>query len=265
MNKWFVSAIIVMTSLAVFAAPRAKPKPSPTPELSVREEALKENSSIDEKAYKKTIRASEAQQADVSSFLKLQDPAPELKNRPWSYEFSFKLQGMKPMGTGHVADTTFALSNYGTTVMPSLDFGFMLSAVQNNQATWGSGLGVHAGYMAQQTTLLTPSGYQYNDARLSTGMLSLVWNNRYTNTLYPKWSLLLNPEVGVVRYTQTSLSNPVANFSQQNNYWGSALGVEYALTKKWGVLTQYSYRQAASNNTSEVQKDNLEVGTSVLW
>ncbi|MGZ3743869.1 MAG: hypothetical protein ACXWRA_08460, partial [Pseudobdellovibrionaceae bacterium] len=68
MNKYLVSLFLLIFSTAA-------------PALSLRALAVKENKSIDAKAYRKTIRASETQQANVASFLKLQDPAPELRDR----------------------------------------------------------------------------------------------------------------------------------------------------------------------------------------
>jgi hypothetical protein len=268
MNKYFVTTLMALTALSATAAPKArKEAPAPAPEVSTRQEALKENSSIDEKAYKKTIQASEAQQADVQSFLKLQDPTPELRNRPWLWSFAFKLQSFQPQGTGRAANTNFALENYGTTVMPSIEFGFLLNPVENKKWNWGSGAAVHVGYTAQQTSLVTPSGYAFDDARLNSGLLSLVWNNRIHTTTLPNWTALINPEYGVVNYTQTSAKNSQANFNQQNNYWGTAIGVEYAMSKKWGVLGQYSYREASAGKSevTDLQNSNFEIGTSVVW
>jgi hypothetical protein len=268
MNKYFVSMMLILSTSVGMAAPKSrKPAPSPTPELSVRQEALKENSSIDEKAYKKTIQASEAQQADVQSFLKLDDPTPELRNRPWFWTFAFKLQSFKPMGTGHVSNSNFALDSYGTGVMPSIDLGFLVDTVQNENVAWGTGLGVHAGYTTQKTNLVTPSGFSFDDARLSSSLLSAVWNNRFKTSRLPRWTALVNPEYGAVNYTQTATNNTQANFAQQNNYWGAAVGVEYAVSKKWGVLGQYAYRHAsaARSDESNLQQNNLEIGTSVIW
>jgi opacity protein-like surface antigen len=267
-NKWFFSAIVLMTSLAVFAAPKTRkaPAPAPTPQMSVHDEALKENSSIDVKAYKKTIQASEAQQADVQSFLKLQDPAPELRNRPWFWSFAFKLQSFKPMGVGSVSTSTYGLDSYGTSVMPSIELGFMVPAIQKDSWSWASGMALHGGYTVQQTNLVTASGFSYNNTRLSSAMLSLIWNNRF-GPAQSRWSFLLNPEVGVINYTQTASQNSEANFTQQNGYLGVGLGVDYSLTKKWGLLAQYNYRQAnaSKSDITDVQKNTFEIGTSVIW
>src|SRR5207253_9380803 len=121
---------------------------------SDREEALNEISSIDEKSYKKTIQASEAQQATVQSFLKLQDPAPELRNRHWLWSFAFKLQSFQPKGTGRVSNTTMALDNYGSGVMPAVEIGFLVNTAQSENWNWATGLAAHAGYTAQKTSLI---------------------------------------------------------------------------------------------------------------
>lgn len=265
MNKYFASVLLIVSS-TVWAAPKALPK-APAEPLSLRTEAVKENQSIDEKAYKKTLQASEAQQANVSSFLKLQDPTPELRDRPWLYTFAFKLQNLQPLGTGKVGDLRFDLESYGSSVMPSLEFGVLMNAIESKKLSWATGLTAHGGYMTQRTDLLTPSGYQYKDTRLTTTLLSAVWSNRFKPGFAPKLSFLLNPEIGFVNYTQTSLESSVANFAQQNNFWGMGLGAEYSFTRKWAVLAQYSYRTADAKNieTSNLQKNNVEIGTQVTW
>jgi opacity protein-like surface antigen len=267
---FFSAALILATSLHAAAEAKSSADtnaPVIPKEMSTREEALKENSSIDEKAYKKTIQASSAQQANVGSFLKLEDPSPELRNRSWLYNFAFKLQGFTPLGVGQVSDTSLNLQSYGSTVMPSIEFGFLKTAMQNDAWTWNTGLAAHAGYTSQKTNLVTPSGYSFDDARLNSGLISAVWTNRINNFNASNWSALVSPEYGIINYTQTASNNSLANFSQQNEYWGLALGAEYALSKKWGVLSQYSFRQAsaAKREFSDLQNNNFEIGTSVVW
>jgi opacity protein-like surface antigen len=270
MNKHLVPALLLMFSLTAAAAPKTTKKIVPTPvseESSVRETALKENQSIDKKAYKKTIQATESQQANVASFLKLQDPTPELRDRPWLYTFALKLQSLQPLGTGKVGDMIFDLNRYGTGLMPSLEFGFLIDVADKKKFSWASGLSAHAGYMNQKTNLVTPIGYQYKDTRLTTSLISAIWNNRFRLGFAPEVSLLLNPEVGFVNYTQTNTESSIANFNQQNNYWGLSLGAEHSFTRKWAVLAQYSYREASAKNikTSNLQKNNIEIGTQVTW
>lgn len=268
MNKYFVSAVLLTSSLTAVAAPKSTKKiHTPVIETSLREEAVKENKSIDEKAYKKTIQASEAQQANVSSFLKLQDPTPELRNRPWLWTFAFKMQNLQPLGTGKVANYDFDLDSYGSGLMPSLDFGFLIEAIQGSRASWSTGLSVHGGYMSQKTDLVAPNGFTFSDTRLTTTLLSAVWNHRVKTGFAPKLSFLVNPELGFVNYTQTNNSSTLANFSQQNNFWGVGVGAEYAFTPKWALLAQYSYRDAEAKKaeTSNLQKNNVEIGTQVTW
>jgi opacity protein-like surface antigen len=77
----------------------------------------------------------------------------------------------------------------------------------------------------------------------------------------------LNPEIGFVSYTQTSAESSVANFAQQNNFWGLGFGAEYSFTRKWAVLAQFSYRNADAKNLeiSNLQKNNLDIGTNITW
>ena len=98
--------------------------------LSPRELAIQENSSIDQRAYKKTIQASEAQPANVQGLLKLQDPTPELRNRPWLWTFVFKLQSFIPLGKGRVSNATYAHEDYGANMMPSSEVGFLINAAE---------------------------------------------------------------------------------------------------------------------------------------
>lgn len=268
MNKYFVSAALLASSLTAFAAPKSSSKSTPPKEeTSIRAEALKENKSIDEKAYKKTIQASEAQQADVSSLLKLQDPAPELRNRPWLWTFAFKLQNLQPLGVGKVANYSFDLESYGSSTMPSLEFGFLLNTIEGQKVTWATGLAAHGGYMSQKTDLMAPNGYNFSDTRLTTTLVSAVWNNRFKTGYTPKLAFLVNPEYGFVNYTQTNTTSTLANFSQQNNYWGVGVGAEYFFTPKWALVAQYSYRDADAKKAEIVnlQKNNVEIGTQVTW
>ncbi|MBK9323677.1 MAG: hypothetical protein IPM97_12160 [Bdellovibrionaceae bacterium] len=256
MNKFSCSIfLIVLIATPAFA------------EISPRELAIRENSSIDQKAYKKTIQASEAQQANVQSFLKLQDPAPELRRRAWLWTFALKLQSFKPLGTGRVSNATFSLEDYGPSLMPSLEFGFLSKPLLKQSFSWFTGLATHVGYMTQKTQLVTPSGYSFDNAHLNSGLLSLIWSNRFNIVQSPSWSVLANPEFGVVNYTQTATKSTLANFTQQSTFWGLGLGVEYALSKKWGLVGLYSYRQRDSvrSSATDLQKSNFEIGTSVIW
>jgi len=267
--KYFVTTLVLASTMVAVAAPK-KRKQAPeiiSIEVSTREEAINENKSIDEKAYKKTIQASEAQQANVSSFLKLQDPTPELRDRAWLWTFAFKMQSLEPVGTGKVSDLTFDLQSYGKSVMPSMEFGFLLNAVDAKYVAWSTGLSAHAGYMSQKTDLITPAGYTYADTRLTTTLASAVWANRFKLNAAPKVSFLVNPEIGAVNYTQSSTQSSIANFSQQNNFWGLGVGAEYLFNRKWAVLAQYSYREAnqQEESASNLQKNNLEIGTQVTW
>jgi len=234
---------------------------------SLREEALRETQSLDKKAYRKSIQASEAQQAQVASFLKLQDPTPELRNRPWFWTFAFKMQSLQPLGTGKVVDLSYALESYGPSVMPSAEFGFVLPVLEAKHLSWGTGLAAHAGYMTQKTDLVTPSGFRYKDTRLTTTLASLVWTQRLKFKGLPKLGFLLNPEFGFVNYTQTSQASSMANFTQQNNYWGAGAGMEYFFTPKFAVLAQYTHRRASTEKEtlSNIQKNSFEVGTQVTW
>ncbi len=261
MNKYLVFVFLMSAS---FNFAQAATTPA---ESSTRAMAVKENKSLDEKSYKKAIQASESQQANVSSFLKLQDPTPELRDRPWLYTFAFKIQSLQPLGTGTVGDLAFALDSYGTGLMPSLEFGFLINAIDGQKLSWASGLAAQAGYMVQKTDLVTPTGYQYKDTRLTTTLVSALWNNRFKPSFAPNLSFLLNPEIGFVNYTQTNTESSLANFNQQNNFWGVGLGAEYFFTHKWAVLAQYNYREANAKNleTSDLQKNNLEIGTQVAW
>lgn len=267
MNKFFLTTILLLGSLNVLAAPKVQKKKPSKDSVSVRAIAEQENRSIDEKAYKKTIQASEAQQANVSSFLKLQDPTPELRDRPWFWTFAFKMQNLRPMGTGAVANYVFDLDSYGPGMMPSLEYGFLVNAVEGQQLSWATGLSAHAGYMMQKTDLVAPSGYVFADTRLATTLVSVVWGNRFKPGFAPKWSLLVNPEIGFVNYTQTSLNSALTNFSQQNRFLGMGLGLEYSFTHKFALMAQYSYRNADTKNakSSNLQKNNLEVGTQITW
>lgn len=269
MTKFFMSAVLLIASFPVLGAPKsAAKKPVTAPVVvSVRAEALKENKSIDEKAYRKSLQASDAQQANVAAFLKLQDPTPELRDRPWLWTFAFKMQQLQPLGTGKAANYNFALDSYGVGTMPSLEFGFLVNVIEAKRASWTTGLSAHAGYMSQKTNLVAPNGYTLDNTRLATTLVSSVLNNRFKTTYIPKMALLVNPELGFVNYTQTNSSSTIANFSQQNTYWGVGLGAEYSFTSKWAIVAQYSYRNAETKKAeiSSLQKDNLEIGTQVTW
>jgi hypothetical protein len=235
--------------------------------MSTREEALQENSTLNEKSYRKTIHASEAQQANVESFLKLEDPSLELRDRAWLWNFSFRIQSLQPMGTGKVATSNFDLASYGRSLMPSLELGMLMEVMQRPSMTWTSGLSARAGASTQSTKLMGSNGYVYDDARLNTMILSGVWNNRLSMAALKNWILLLEPEIGAINYTQTASGTDLANFSQQNSFWGMGLGVEYVVNKKWGLVAEYKRRTAGTADIakSNIQNDNYEIGTSVVW
>lgn len=265
MNKWFVCFFLLSAAGASSWAASSTKKVS-TPEMSVRDEAILENESIDQKAYKKTIRASEAQQANVSSFLKLKDPTPELQQRSWLWDMGFKLQTLKPSGYARVEDLGVNLDSYGSGLMPSLDLGILVPMTPQAATQWSTGPGVSAGYMTQKTTLVSPSGYQFSDTRLSTSLLSLVWKNQFRDTSHPRWSYLVNPAFGEISYSQGNPQSSLANFTQHSGFFGLGLGVDYSVSRQWGLLAEYDYRDiSGAAQGLQIQKDNFEIGTTVTW
>lgn len=268
-----LSFALFLTTPTLFAATSSAVKSpadlntSASTNLSTRQEALRENSTINEKAYRKTIHASEAQGANVESFLKLEDPSLELRDRPWLWTFAFKVQTLKPAGTGTVARNTFDFSTYGQAVMPSIELGILFDLVQGSSVSWSSGLAAHAGASTQTTELAGSNGYIYDQARLNTTILSGIWNNRFKTSSLKNVSFLLNPEMGVINYAQSATGTDLANLSQQNNFWGVGLGVEYAFNKKWGIVAEYKNRKAAVADIAkaDIQPQSFEIGTSVVW
>lgn len=259
-------SLLAATPLLAVAAPASSASSSSTAR-SIREEAVRENSTINEKTYRKTIRASEAQDANVESFLKLEDPSLELRNRAWLWTFEFKVQTFAPIGTARVATSRFDLSGYGESLLPSIELGAMIEVMDRPSVRWSSGLAAYAGIASQTTALRSSTGFVYQDARLNTTVLSGVWNNRLSSPKAPNWTALVNPEIGAINYTQTAPNSSFANFSQQNGFWGLGLGVEYAVNEKWGIVGEYRRRTANAENIAQtnIPTNNFEIGTSVVW
>ncbi len=196
----------------------------------------------------------------------LKDPKPEIVTRPWQYFAGFTAQQFQPKGTVTTLTAgTFDLSKNEQTFMPGLTFGVMTPEWNLKNVLISGGLRFDASMATQNAAVTVSSGAAVDDARLNTTMASggPVLNLRYAKL---SWlALTFTPQFGNLSYTQTS-SNEFAHFSKQASYLAMNYGLDFRLTKKWSVFTEWSQRELRDQNQEiALEKDNFELGTRVSW
>ncbi|MEN0058059.1 MAG: hypothetical protein AAGB31_04440 [Bdellovibrio sp.] len=229
-----------------------------TATLSLRDKALAE-ARVDGKTQK---NASDAQ---TTGMLTLKDPRLEVQTRSWSYFAG--LTGQNFQSEGVVTKTgsgSFDLGQNSTTLMPGVEVGFLTPSFQTRQVLWKFGLRFKGSFASQETSVSLDSGYQINDARLNTTLLSAGPLMSVQWTQAPRWSFTFSPQIGSLSYTQTS-GNDFASFSKNGTFEAFSYGVDFTLTPRWGVFTEWTQRQLKDSTEIALQQDNLELGTRITW
>lgn len=160
---------------------------------------------------------------------------------------------------------TFDLGKNDSTVMPTLKIGAISTPWATGPLNWQLGARGQASFASQETSGLLGSGYQVDDARLNTTMLSvgpvmaLSWERL-------SWlSFTFSPQWGSINYTQSS-SNDLAKFSKAAGYEALHYGLDFQIGSKWSVFTEYSNKQLRGGNEQvAIQANNFELGTKVQW
>ncbi|WP_413585016.1 hypothetical protein [Bdellovibrio sp. HCB274] len=208
-----------------------------------------------------TASATDAQ----TGMLVLKDPKPEVVSRPWQYIAGFTAQNFQAQGTVTTdAAGTFDLSQNGQTFMPGLMLGVMSSEWNVKNILISGGLRFNGSLASQSVSAKMPSGVVIDDARLNTSLLSggVVLSLRHANLAWV--AVTVAPQYGTVNYTQSS-TNDFAKFSKQASYNAINYGLDFRLTKKWSVFTEWSQRELRDTTEIALQKDNFELGTKVSW
>ncbi|MBO9667326.1 MAG: hypothetical protein J7501_11000 [Bdellovibrio sp.] len=224
---------------------------------TIREQALAETKIV-------ATAQTSATDAQTTGMLVLKDPRPEILTRSWQYFAGFTAQNFQPEGKATNTTTTFDLGENGSTFMPGLTLGVMGPEWNLKSVLISVGVRGDASFASQSVSAVLPSGFT-EEARLNTTLMSAgpALNLRWEGL---RWlGLTFTPQFGSLNYTQTS-SNDFAHFSKRAAYTAMAYGLDFRLTRKWSVFTEWSQRSLNdSNQEIALQKDNFELGTKVSW
>ena len=207
-----------------------------------------------------------ATDAQTTGMLKLKDPRPEIITRSWQYFAGLTAQNFQAQGVVTTdSAAVFDLSKSGETFMPGLTVGVMGPEWNLKSVLISLGGRADGQFSSQSVSAVLPSGYTVDDARLNTTLLSIgpVLGLRHDNL---RWlSLTFSPQFGTLNYTQTS-SNDYAHFSKTASYLAMNYALDFRLTQKWSIFTEWSQREIRdSHQELALQKDNFELGTKVTW
>lgn len=255
-----LAAIILFGSLSHAQNSSTLSTTSASEPSSMRDMALAA-AKVDNKAQ---ASATDAQVA--GGYLTLKDPRPEIVGRSWKYFASLSFQTFQAEGfASNDSAETFDLGKNDSTVMPSIKLGAMTVPLATGPVNWQFGARGQASFSSQETSGLLGSGYQVDDARLNSTLLSvgpviaLSWQRL-------AWlSFTFSPQYGTLNYTQSS-SNDLAKFSKQAGYEALHYGLDFQIGTKWSVFTEYSNRALRDGNEQvAIQANNFELGTKVQW
>lgn len=207
-----------------------------------------------------------------SGMLTLKDPRPEVINRKFKYIAGLKAQSYSPKGiisTDMVGNLD--LSTADSTIMPGFLIGINSSEFEINnlpEISYTIGMRADSEFASQPVKTIFKSGYTITDSRLNTSIiaagpsLSFQLKNKPW-IINPKLSL--TAQYGTVTYTQTS-ANEFARFTRLAGLKAVMIDLDIPLTKNNSVYAGYSMRDLVDSETQlALQKDNLEVGTKVVW
>lgn len=251
-----LSCVAMVSLSTAFTNSRAE-----VPSQSLRAQAILENN-VPEVNKKNTTN-----DGRVEGMLSLKDPRLEVSARWILYSVQLSAQQFQPSGTVRSdLGYTFDLQQSSVTVMPGLTFGFIIPAFSNNKAKLRVGLAGKINYSNQSTNVVFPSGYAESEVRLSSLILAanpyLNLTSQSLDWLSMNWGL----EYGDISYTQSS-SNDLASFTKRGGYKGWNTGLNFQLSEKWALTSNYAQRKMtdSDNNSIQIQSNNYEVGTQVTW
>ncbi len=201
------------------------------------------------------------------TMLTLKDPRPEIRGRSWDYSLQLGLQEFQPRGiiSNERTNSQFNLNENGGTVLPSIEFGLRSNLI--DQAKWNAkwNLGGFFAYTSQKASAKFDTGFEVPNVRLNTMLLGVNPTISLNFARLHRLHFNLGAEWGKVSYTQVS-TNEYAAVRQAAQYSGATAGLEYTLNPTWSLTSRYARRNInEKNSTIQIQPNNIEVGTRILW
>lgn len=226
---------------------------------SLREVALQESKAIG-------IKQASATDAQVSGMLSLKDPRPEILTRRFKYMVGFYAQNFQAQGEVDTdLEQSFNLAKNSSTFMPGIEIGLLSAEMMTGPVFWSLGLKGRGSYSSQATGAQLSSGFQVDDARLNTTMLSLGPLVKAGWGRLPWLSFALMPQWGTVNFTQTS-ANDFAQFSKHSRYEALNYGLHLQVNPTWTLFAEWSERHLVDHSEKlALQKNNFELGAQLAW
>lgn len=266
--KVLVLFILLASSLNVFGASttkkakRSAATTQATP-VSLREKALSE--SIPEPASKSSAKAAVTDAQVNSSYLRLEDPRPKIITRNHKYNLGLQLTRWTPQGEAVLpAGTTMNLATTGSTVMPTVSFGFLRELHFTSQYLLNWGGAVAGAYSSQAANFTLPSGYKIEGSRLNTTIVKLLLPLQAKTADLKDLALTLTPQVGALNYTQAGVDS-LANFSKQTTFTGLGLEIAYNVDPNVALTLETISNQELGSQNIKVQSRQINLGTQVIW
>jgi hypothetical protein len=235
---------------------------SMTAPIDLRERAVQEI----QQQGRHANRSTDAQVADGTGMLSLEDPMPKARGRSWDYFIRFALQVYSPGGIAgnDLSNSRFSLDSTPPALMPALTVGFRNGLIKRDSWSLAWGLGGRIAYTSEKGHACFSTGFCEKETQLNTLMTSGIPELVLKFARLNKWSLNAGPELGTLNYSQTS-GNKFAAFSAQSPYLGYTAGAEYAFAKSWSALFSYTHRELTKSTDLKIQADNYELGTRLTW
>jgi hypothetical protein len=230
--------------------------------IDLRDRALQEI----QQQGKHSNRSTDAQVANGTGMLSLEDPMPKARGRSWDYFIRFALQVYSPAGVAgnDLSHSRFSLDSIPPAIMPALTVGFRSNLIKSDAWSLAWGLGGRLAYTSEKSHACFTTGFCEKEAQLNTLMTSGIPELILKFARFNKWSFNAGPELGTLNYSQTS-GNKFAAFSAQSPYIGYTAGAEYAFAKSRSALFSYTHRELTKSTDLGIQANNYELGTRLTW
>lgn len=267
----FLSACALLTLLTFQANAQTTKKkftakPTPPPEVSIREQASTEIQTLPASTAKHTSTTGALSREQTATMLILEDPfeAPRLRTFQWG--FGIHLTNYKPQGTVEVSgigNQNLGASN--STYMPSISLGTLYGLNDSSMGAFEIGVELEGGFATQESSVRSGNGTILK-GRMNTSLLDaraqVRWGQGFKSPVH------VRAGYGVARYTVTQTSDSsLARWTRDGNLTSMLLGLDYKLSRKW--VAQVNYRTYGTRGGFPQGLDapaaGFDLGAQVIW
>lgn len=257
----FVLALIIWLSSTPSLAAKPTSTTVPPVEKSLSEQAILENADPTPAVILKTKKSTAPLTPVIpEAAIRLDDTYSAMSTRSWDWTVALGLEPYRPQAQASFSDIqTYDTSDVGSTIMPSISFGFIREL--NTDKSFSVGTKTKLAYARQNYNLVLPT-LGSTSAHLDTLMLSLKPYLRYNFT---KYNMAFGAEFGQYQLSQGS-DRSITRWSMSSPFNGGYLAAGYDYNADWTLLLEASFRQLSQEKSDlQLSSNSLTFQTEYRW